>query len=133
MTDQAVHVFLFGKVEVVVPPAVTGMAGGAGSPVSDNADAKVVDLVAFPNQDVLAVANGIPADPGPVSGFHHLFSTVRMTLETGPCDILWGQDRIPEIGTVIQMWNQAAFQGIDWHRHYAVINRAMIAGRHHIQ
>ena len=45
MADQAINVALVLKIEIFVSPTVPGMAGGARSPVTLNANAEVVDSV----------------------------------------------------------------------------------------
>jgi hypothetical protein len=83
MADQAVYVFFSGKIEVLVLPAITDVAGRAVGKIGLRRDAEVIQDISLANP-LLVIR--IQKFPGPVVGFMNLFGSFCVALEAGPGD-----------------------------------------------
>jgi len=86
MADQAVYVLLPGEIKIRITPAKPCMANRTPGPVALNADAEIVDDIAFSDTDGLVMTRNrlrLPK-PKPVGRFHEIFGCIRMAFQTGP-------------------------------------------------
>lgn len=83
MAYKAINVFFRSKIEALVFPAITYMAGRAVGKIRLRRDAEVIQDIAFANP-LLVV--GIKKFPGPVVGFMDLFGRFCVAFDAGPGD-----------------------------------------------
>ena len=87
MAYKAINIFFRGKIEALVFPAITDMAGRAVGKIRLRRDAEVIQDISLANP-LLVI--GIEKFPGPVVGFMNLFGSFRVALEAGPGDFRAG-------------------------------------------
>ena len=87
MAYQAVNIFFGGKIEALVLPAITYMAGRAVGKIRLRRDTEIIQDIALA-KPLLVV--GIKKLPGPVVGFMDLFGRLGVAFDAGPGDFRTG-------------------------------------------
>ena len=73
------------KIEILIFPTVTDMAGHTAFLITLGANAEVVDLVLLTDSDRIIPPGNLEwsAFPGPVGGLHHIVGCILMAFQTG--------------------------------------------------